>query len=417
MAAALGADGLGRRRAAAAPAVEEVPYARGRAPARRVAARRRRGARPSRRPWPPTDYTFGSVPRTRAFARDPSGPAGAYGLLLDFGETALVEDVYTTPAERGRGLGAAVVAPARSGVARGRPRRHGPGHRRRGRARAALRAARLHAARAHRARSCARLAVSASAAATGRSRFATPPGGRSATWYRPVGARRAVRAHRPAVASTTLQRRSGRGRDPGGISPGRWSRRPTAARRARAPPGRGRGRDRGRRAAPAASRRCGWLAERLVWMGLDGAAHGAASRRARRGAVRAHPAAARGLVRHLELAGAPRPRVAFLAIEERVATRRGYAARSSPGARSGGAARVRGVLRAARCARSSRSTWCRGTAGTGRAPRWCARRWPRRACRRPGSSPTTRATRSGSTSGWAFATAWIQHVFTRAPSG
>jgi GNAT superfamily N-acetyltransferase len=37
------------------------------------------------------------------------GLARAYGLLVDPGEAALVEDVYTSPAARGRGLGAAII--------------------------------------------------------------------------------------------------------------------------------------------------------------------------------------------------------------------------------------------------------------------------------------------------------------------
>jgi GNAT superfamily N-acetyltransferase len=52
--------------------------------------------------------TFSRTP-TRAFAAILAGKPVAYGLLLDLGETALVEDVYTTPEARGAGLGAAVV--------------------------------------------------------------------------------------------------------------------------------------------------------------------------------------------------------------------------------------------------------------------------------------------------------------------
>jgi GNAT superfamily N-acetyltransferase len=52
--------------------------------------------------------TFTVTP-TRAFAAMGDGRPLAYGLLLDLGEAALIEDVYTTPAARGRGLGAAVV--------------------------------------------------------------------------------------------------------------------------------------------------------------------------------------------------------------------------------------------------------------------------------------------------------------------
>lgn len=50
---------------------------------------------------------------TRAFAIFEAGSAVAYCLLLDAGDGAgMVEDVYTTPAARGRGLGASVVAHA-----------------------------------------------------------------------------------------------------------------------------------------------------------------------------------------------------------------------------------------------------------------------------------------------------------------
>jgi GNAT superfamily N-acetyltransferase len=52
--------------------------------------------------------TFSRTP-TRAFAAIRAGKPVAYGLLLDLGETALVEDVYTTPEARGHGLGAEVV--------------------------------------------------------------------------------------------------------------------------------------------------------------------------------------------------------------------------------------------------------------------------------------------------------------------
>ena len=51
---------------------------------------------------------FATTP-TRAFAVVEQGLARAYGLLVDLGEAALVEDVYTSPAARGRGLGAAVI--------------------------------------------------------------------------------------------------------------------------------------------------------------------------------------------------------------------------------------------------------------------------------------------------------------------
>lgn len=53
-------------------------------------------------------HTFAATP-TRAFAAVRDGRPVAYGLLLDLGEAALIEDVYTTPVARGRGLGAAVI--------------------------------------------------------------------------------------------------------------------------------------------------------------------------------------------------------------------------------------------------------------------------------------------------------------------
>jgi GNAT superfamily N-acetyltransferase len=51
---------------------------------------------------------FATTP-TRAFAVIEQGLARAYGLLVDTGPAGLVEDVYTSPPARGRGLGAAVV--------------------------------------------------------------------------------------------------------------------------------------------------------------------------------------------------------------------------------------------------------------------------------------------------------------------
>jgi GNAT superfamily N-acetyltransferase len=93
-----------------APAVEEVPYA---------------AVEKLRAQWLRSDgaagdegalaqglaadrLTFSRTP-TRAFAAIRAGKPVAYGLLLDLGDTALVEDVYTTPEARGAGLGAAVV--------------------------------------------------------------------------------------------------------------------------------------------------------------------------------------------------------------------------------------------------------------------------------------------------------------------
>jgi GNAT superfamily N-acetyltransferase len=91
----------------AAPQVEEVPY-------RAVEHLRAEWLRGD--PWAPDleqalaadRHTFATTP-TRAFAVVEQGLARAYGLLVDPGEAALVEDVYTSPAARGRGLGAAVI--------------------------------------------------------------------------------------------------------------------------------------------------------------------------------------------------------------------------------------------------------------------------------------------------------------------
>jgi GNAT superfamily N-acetyltransferase len=91
----------------AAPQVEEVPY-------RAVEHLRAEWLRGD--PWAPVleqalaadRHTFATT-RTRAFAVVESGLTRAYGLLVDLGEVALVEDVYTSPAVRGRGLGAAVI--------------------------------------------------------------------------------------------------------------------------------------------------------------------------------------------------------------------------------------------------------------------------------------------------------------------
>jgi GNAT superfamily N-acetyltransferase len=46
---------------------------------------------------------------TRAFSVVEQGLTRAYGLLLDLGDVALVEDVYSSPPVRGRGLGAAII--------------------------------------------------------------------------------------------------------------------------------------------------------------------------------------------------------------------------------------------------------------------------------------------------------------------
>jgi GNAT superfamily N-acetyltransferase len=90
-----------------APQVEEVPY-------RAVEHLRAEWLRGD--PWAPDleqalaadRHMFAATP-TRAFAVIEQGLARAYGLLVDLGEAALVEDVYTSPDARGRGLGAAVV--------------------------------------------------------------------------------------------------------------------------------------------------------------------------------------------------------------------------------------------------------------------------------------------------------------------
>jgi GNAT superfamily N-acetyltransferase len=92
----------------AAPQVEEVPYA---------AVERLRSewlgsdgldAEAVRQGLAADRETFTETP-TRAFAALEAARPVAYGLLLDFAAVALIEDVYTTPAARGQGLGAAVV--------------------------------------------------------------------------------------------------------------------------------------------------------------------------------------------------------------------------------------------------------------------------------------------------------------------
>jgi GNAT superfamily N-acetyltransferase len=90
-----------------APQVEEVPYSA-------IAHLRAEWLRGD--PWAPDleqqlaadRHTFATTP-TRAFAVVERGLTRAYGLLVDTGEAALVEDVYTSPDARGRGLGAAVI--------------------------------------------------------------------------------------------------------------------------------------------------------------------------------------------------------------------------------------------------------------------------------------------------------------------
>jgi GNAT superfamily N-acetyltransferase len=91
----------------AAPQVEEVPY-------RAIEHLRAEWLRGD--PWAPDleqalaadRHTFATTP-TRAFAVVEQGLTRAYGLLVDAGPAALVEDVYTSPAVRGHGLGAAVI--------------------------------------------------------------------------------------------------------------------------------------------------------------------------------------------------------------------------------------------------------------------------------------------------------------------
>jgi GNAT superfamily N-acetyltransferase len=93
-----------------APSVEQVPYA---------AIERLREEWLLDDPWAPDPETlaeglaadrlaFATTP-TRAYAVIEDGRPQAYGLLLDLGDVALVEDVYTTPSARGRGLAAAVI--------------------------------------------------------------------------------------------------------------------------------------------------------------------------------------------------------------------------------------------------------------------------------------------------------------------
>lgn len=90
--------------------VEQVPYA---------AVERLREEWLRGDPWAPDAATlaeglaadrlaFATTP-TRAYAVVEDGRPQAYGLLLDLGDAALVEDVYTSPSARGRGLAAAVV--------------------------------------------------------------------------------------------------------------------------------------------------------------------------------------------------------------------------------------------------------------------------------------------------------------------
>jgi GNAT superfamily N-acetyltransferase len=52
---------------------------------------------------------FGGTP-TRAFAAFEDGRPVAYALLIDGGRDGMLEDVYTTPEARGRGLGTAAIA-------------------------------------------------------------------------------------------------------------------------------------------------------------------------------------------------------------------------------------------------------------------------------------------------------------------
>jgi GNAT superfamily N-acetyltransferase len=52
---------------------------------------------------------FGATP-TRAFAAFEQGRPLAYALLLDDGRDGMLEDVYTTPEARGRGLSTSVIA-------------------------------------------------------------------------------------------------------------------------------------------------------------------------------------------------------------------------------------------------------------------------------------------------------------------
>jgi GNAT superfamily N-acetyltransferase len=91
----------------AAPQVEEVPY-------RAVEHLRAEWLRGD--PWAPdleqaltADRLTFEVTPTRAFAVVEQGLTRAYGLLVDLGEAALVEDVYASPAVRGRGLAAAII--------------------------------------------------------------------------------------------------------------------------------------------------------------------------------------------------------------------------------------------------------------------------------------------------------------------
>jgi GNAT superfamily N-acetyltransferase len=95
---------------APAPEVEQVPYS---------AVRRLREEWIRSEPWAVDDdlvaqvleadrITFAANP-TRAYAVVRDGRPIAFGLLLEVDGAGFVEDVYTTPAARGQGLGGAVV--------------------------------------------------------------------------------------------------------------------------------------------------------------------------------------------------------------------------------------------------------------------------------------------------------------------
>ena len=127
------------------PDFDEVPFARH---ARRCASSGRAGrrGRPTRRParrfTEHEDRSRGAARHARAAGPRRAGDAGRLRELRRDGDTAEIEQVYVTAAQRGRGTGGALVAAA---TARPPARRNVHRRRRRGRLEAPLRAARLRA--------------------------------------------------------------------------------------------------------------------------------------------------------------------------------------------------------------------------------------------------------------------------------
>ena len=146
----------------------------------------------------------------------------------------------------------------------------------------------------------------------------------------------------------------------------------------------------------------GWLVERLAWMVLDGEPPGVGGDGVELGEV---PFARTRPLREAwfgtsALAGSPAARSHFLGVEERVATRRGTRALAAWGPSGDPLGFVAfSVLRDAAEVEQVYVVPRRRGHGTGAALVRAA--VAAAVGRRPGSSPTTRATRSGSTSGWA----------------